>query len=233
MRRPREIDGLPVAEFAFPGALRDRLVAAILRGEKTATASLRAEYRPEGAACGADIQDGEGAACGADPQEAWALPTLPSARPTGSADEIAKRVSLPARPSATTGRAERRLQTHGHMGEDELPEVGQCCVVVDSHHRPVGVIETTEVRVLPVREVDDEFARDEGEGFESSADWRIAHERFWGTTPEREAAGEPSWTIDDETLVVCERFRLVRRLDSGRAGSARSSVRNDRSSGRP
>ena len=45
---PRVIDGLPVSEFGFPGQLRDKLVAAVLRGEKTATASLRAEYAPEG-----------------------------------------------------------------------------------------------------------------------------------------------------------------------------------------
>jgi uncharacterized protein YhfF len=31
------------AEFAFPGELRDRLVAAVLRSEKTAMSSLRAE----------------------------------------------------------------------------------------------------------------------------------------------------------------------------------------------
>lgn len=32
-------------EYAFPGPLRDKLVAAILRGEKTATASLMEEYQ--------------------------------------------------------------------------------------------------------------------------------------------------------------------------------------------
>jgi uncharacterized protein YhfF len=37
-------DDLPVAEFAFPGPLRDRLVAAILAGEKTTTTGLVAEY---------------------------------------------------------------------------------------------------------------------------------------------------------------------------------------------
>ena len=35
---------LPVAEFAFPGPLRDRLVDAILRGDKVSTTSLAAEY---------------------------------------------------------------------------------------------------------------------------------------------------------------------------------------------
>lgn len=41
---------LPLAEFAFPGPLRDQLVGAILSGAKTATASLREEYVREGAA---------------------------------------------------------------------------------------------------------------------------------------------------------------------------------------
>ncbi|MFJ9542116.1 ASCH domain-containing protein [Streptomyces sp. NPDC101225] len=39
---------LPKAEFAFPGPLRDRLVAAVLDGSKTATTGLLAEYEHEG-----------------------------------------------------------------------------------------------------------------------------------------------------------------------------------------
>ncbi|MBH0128825.1 ASCH domain-containing protein [Salinibacterium sp. NK8237] len=42
-----EIDDLPVSEFAFPGALRDTLVAAILEGEKTSTSSTLIEYEIE------------------------------------------------------------------------------------------------------------------------------------------------------------------------------------------
>lgn len=38
---------LPVAEFAFPGPLRDQLVAAILAGEKTTTTELVVEYKHE------------------------------------------------------------------------------------------------------------------------------------------------------------------------------------------
>ena len=44
----RRAADLQVAEFAFPGPLRDELVAAILRGEKTATAGLLAEFEREG-----------------------------------------------------------------------------------------------------------------------------------------------------------------------------------------
>ncbi|MFE7171232.1 ASCH domain-containing protein [Streptomyces sp. NPDC057616] len=39
---------MPKAEFAFPGPLRDRLVAAILDGAKTATTALLTEYEHEG-----------------------------------------------------------------------------------------------------------------------------------------------------------------------------------------
>ncbi|MGQ5577163.1 ASCH domain-containing protein [Streptomyces sp. ECR3.8] len=43
-----DVAELPKAEFAFPGPLRDRLVAAVLDGSKTATTGLVAEYGREG-----------------------------------------------------------------------------------------------------------------------------------------------------------------------------------------
>ncbi|MGW2547903.1 ASCH domain-containing protein [Kitasatospora sp. NPDC001574] len=42
------IAGLRVEEFAFPGPLRDRLVAAVLSGAKTSTTGLVVEYEHEG-----------------------------------------------------------------------------------------------------------------------------------------------------------------------------------------
>ena len=85
--------------------------------------------------------------------------------------------------------------------EEPLPEVGQRFALLDFDDLPVAVVETSEVRVVAARDVDLEFAHDEGEGFESVEDWRRAHERFW--------AGHD---IDDDTLIVAERFRLVERL---------------------
>ena len=43
-----DLEGMPRAEFAFPGPLRDLLVAAILAGAKTATTSLLLGYEVEG-----------------------------------------------------------------------------------------------------------------------------------------------------------------------------------------
>jgi uncharacterized protein YhfF len=45
---PRDLRHLPLAEFAFPGPLRDELVALILAGTKVATAGLLAEYIVDG-----------------------------------------------------------------------------------------------------------------------------------------------------------------------------------------
>ncbi|MEV7780586.1 ASCH domain-containing protein [Kitasatospora sp. NPDC088351] len=42
------VASLDVEKFAFPGPLRDRLVAAILSGAKTSTTGLLAEYEHEG-----------------------------------------------------------------------------------------------------------------------------------------------------------------------------------------
>jgi uncharacterized protein YhfF len=85
----------------------------------------------------------------------------------------------------------------------EIPRVGDRCILPGYDDEPVAIVETTEVRVLPAGEVDLAFVRDEGEGFETVADWRRAHEEFW--------AGHE---IADDTLIVAERFRLVARLDA-------------------
>jgi uncharacterized protein YhfF len=45
---PADISSMPKAEFAFPGPLRDRLVAAILDGSKTSTTGLLVDYQHAG-----------------------------------------------------------------------------------------------------------------------------------------------------------------------------------------
>jgi uncharacterized protein YhfF len=95
-----------------------------------------------------------------------------------------------------------KTATAGLHGEDPLPEAGSRWLLLDFDDKPVAVVETTEARVVRAGDVDLAFARDAGEGFESVADWRAAHERFWS---DRE--------ITDDTLIVAERFRLVERLE--------------------
>ncbi|MFE0641425.1 ASCH domain-containing protein [Streptomyces sp. NPDC058877] len=126
--------------LAFPGPLRDRLVAAVLSGEKVATTGLLVEYEVE---------------------------------------------------------------------DEDLPEVGERSAVIGSDGREVAVVEITEVRVLPLGEADLRLALDEGEGYRSVAEWREAHERFWHGEEVREGIGDPEFTVDDGTMLVVERFRVV------------------------
>lgn len=131
---------LRVAEFAFPGPLRDQLVAAIVSGAKTTTTGVIADYEHEGEA---------------------------------------------------------------------LPRPGQREVVVDSAGRPVTVIETVAVRVIRLADVDLAHALGEGEGYTSVAQWRAGHESFWHSEEMREALDDPSFTVDDDTMVVALEFRVV------------------------
>jgi uncharacterized protein YhfF len=97
---------------------------------------------------------------------------------------------------------------------EPLPEAGERYAVVDNEGRDVAVIEITEVCVCRIGDTDEQFARDEGEGFESVAAWREAHDRFWRSYADevRTYLGDPDWDVSDDTLYVAERFRLVELL---------------------
>lgn len=98
----------------------------------------------------------------------------------------------------------------GYDRENEpVPETGELSAVVDSHGRRVAAIETTEVRVVRLADVDLRHVLDEGEGDESVAQWRAGHEGFWHSAEVRAEMGDPSFTVNDDTLVVAQRFRVV------------------------
>ncbi len=113
--------------------------------------------------------------------------------------------------TATTG-----LLVEYELDGSPLPHAGDRLVVVDSHERPVAVIELTDVRVLRLDDVDIATARDEGEGFSSVKEWRVDHEAFWNSYADdlRARLEDPSWTLSDDTLVVIERFHLIGELDT-------------------
>ncbi|MEU5092025.1 ASCH domain-containing protein [Streptomyces sp. NPDC021356] len=132
-------DDLPALELAFPGPERDRGVAAIVSGRKTALTGL--------------------------------------------------------------------LEIYEHAGE-AVPVPGQRFSVLDSEGRPAVTIELVDVRVVPIREIDDDFARAEGRGYSDAAEWRAAHEAFFRSDGVSEYLGHTP-VIDDDTLVVAERFRVA------------------------
>lgn len=92
--------------------------------------------------------------------------------------------------------------------------MGERFVLIDELDREVGIIETTEVRVATIGQVDLPFAVEEGEGYASVQQWRDAHERFWLSYVDETRAwlGDPDWRPTDETPIVCERFRLIERF---------------------
>jgi uncharacterized protein YhfF len=134
---------LPLAEFAFPGPLRDQLVDAILTGRKTSTTSLDHEHEISGEA---------------------------------------------------------------------LPHRGQRFAVVDSRNRRVAIIEVTAVVVVALGEVNLAHVVDEGEGHATLAAWRTGHEAFWRSTAMFAPGSDATFTLDDATPVVLERFTLIERL---------------------
>jgi uncharacterized protein YhfF len=93
------------------------------------------------------------------------------------------------------------------VGEEALPLVGDVGAVVDSSGERVAVIETTAVRVVALEDVSLEHAIAEGEGYESVADWRAGHTRFWTSAAMRAELGD-GFELIDSSLVVLERFVL-------------------------
>jgi uncharacterized protein YhfF len=63
--------------------------------------------------------------------------------------------------------------------------------------------------VIRLADVDLQHVLDEGEGDESVAEWRAGHEKLWHGAEVRAELGDPQFTVNDDTLVLAQRFRLV------------------------
>ena len=113
------------------------------------------------------------------------------------ADELLALVLAGAK-TATCG----ALADYGEGGE-AMPVVGRRDVVLDGKGRRAAVIETLEIEMRRFDEVDESFARDEGEGDRTLAWWRDAHRSYF----------ERNGGFSAEMQLVCERFRLVEPLD--------------------
>ncbi|WP_406448550.1 ASCH domain-containing protein [Streptomyces sp. NBC_00876] len=119
----------------------------------------------------------------------------------------------------------RKVSTTGLLAEyeaekEEPPPVGERSALIDSDGQEIAVLEVTEVRILRLGDVDLQHVLDEGEGDTSVAGWRAGHERFWHSAEMREGLGDPEFTVDDDTLVVAERFRVVELIGPAAGTSA-------------
>ena len=131
------------------------------------------------------------------------LPVIEFGFPGPLRDQLVAAVLTGAK-TTTTG-----LVADYELEDDPLPVPGERQVVIDSAGRPVGVIETTAVRVMRLAEVDLNHALGEGEGYTSVEEWRTGHEQFWHSAEMRQAMGDPAFTVSDDTLVVAQEFRLT------------------------
>lgn len=88
--------------------------------------------------------------------------------------------------------------------QEAILRAGEKSVILDGKGEPLCVVETTEVEVRRFDEVDEDFAREEGEGDLSLEYWREAHERYFSRT--LPAIGRE---FAEDMPLVCERFRVV------------------------
>jgi len=142
------------------------------------------------------------------PPDLEGFPAWGFAFPGPLRDELT-RLALEGIKTTTAG-----LHVEVELGDDALPVIGAKEVLLDSQERPVAVIGTVECRVVRLADVDDQHAIDEGGGYADAHEFRVAHERFWnGYLDEiRDRLGDPEFELDDDTLVVLQRFRIVERL---------------------
>ena len=101
---------------------------------------------------------------------------------------------------------EKTATCSGHvlyeLENEPLPGVDEYSIILNSDEKPVAIIKTIAVSLVPMNEVSEEFALAEGEG--SYEDWKLAHVRFF-TSELREVGLE----FNEDMLLVCERFILI------------------------
>jgi uncharacterized protein YhfF len=92
---------------------------------------------------------------------------------------------------------------------EPLPSIGDRGDVIDSNGERVLTVETVAVDVVRLSDVPLEHALAEGEGYSTVAEWREGHVRYWESADLRAHLGIDV-VVDDDTLVVLERFVVVR-----------------------
>ncbi len=91
--------------------------------------------------------------------------------------------------------------------DGRIPFVGALGVLLDGQDRPRAIVETHRVEVMPFGSVDESFAREYGEGDRTFGWFRRVIGDWYGASAARH--GE---TFSDDTPIICEWFRVVKRL---------------------
>ncbi|KFI51816.1 ASCH domain-containing protein [Bifidobacterium biavatii] len=95
---------------------------------------------------------------------------------------------------------------------DPLPRIGDRSILVDSDEHGVAMLTTTDVSVVRLADVTNSHALAEGEVDTTAAQWRRTHEAYWNSAEYRSYFADPTFPVNDDTLVVLERFKVTERL---------------------
>lgn len=87
---------------------------------------------------------------------------------------------------------------------EPLPQVGTLWLVLDGRGEPMCVVETIEATIRTYNEVDEDFARAEGEDDLTLASWREGHRRFFTRT-----LATIGRDFSEDMPLICERFRVI------------------------
>ncbi len=87
---------------------------------------------------------------------------------------------------------------------EEPPKKGDLSIITDWNGEAQCIIETTNIDIVPYKDVTKEFAATEGEGDKSLEYWKRAHWSYFSREM-KEIGKEPT----EDMLVVCEKFEVV------------------------
>ncbi len=85
-----------------------------------------------------------------------------------------------------------------------IPKVGSLSVLLDGRNEPVCVVETSELEIKPLNEVEASFARDYGEWGDSLESWQQGSWKYYEA--QCHSLGK---TPAPDMPLVCERFRVI------------------------
>jgi uncharacterized protein YhfF len=91
--------------------------------------------------------------------------------------------------------------------DGRIPFPGALSILLDGQERPVGIVETQRVEVMPFNSAREDFARSYGEWDLTLETWRI-ETRAWYEA----SAARHRQIFSDETPIICEWFAVVRRF---------------------
>ncbi|WP_313111288.1 ASCH domain-containing protein [Pseudescherichia sp.] len=86
-----------------------------------------------------------------------------------------------------------------YQADSASPAVGSYHIILNGQQDPVCVIRITSLRLVRFCDVDEAFARKEGEGDLSLTYWRIEHQRFF----------TQAGSFSEEMELVAEEFEVV------------------------